>query len=395
MGGLDDLFDAGAAVRPPLDAQALKAVPAKRGVFLVVADGDRPVLLASAADIRSRLRHRLSDPQDDQRRKSADLRQIAAGVHWRLTHSHFETDWRFMELARAIWPETYAQLLPRRSVWFVTARTDDPHPHLAATRQVTERGRHVGPFPSRRSAEAFIEALADAFDLCRCVSLLRRAPNAAACVYKEMGRCPAPCDGSMPMDRYRPAVERAAEFAGGRRGPHRQRLTEEMAAAAADLAFERAGVLKQRLDRLAEFDSVRFSRVRDLRAFRFVMVQRGPTPHQACTFVCDRGAVADGPVIDHPPDADPLARVLAACDELAAAHDRITPADCRRMGLVATYLFSDRARRGLILPRQELTAARLGEQIEAQAEALKLRPPGRRRKGAAGHQAQPAATVDP
>src|SRR3712207_7312326 len=36
------------------------------------------------------------------------------------------------------------------------------------------------------------------------------APNAAACAYKEMGKCAAPCDGSSSMEQYRQSVGSSA-----------------------------------------------------------------------------------------------------------------------------------------------------------------------------------------
>ena len=37
-------------------------------------------------------------------------------------------------------------------------------------------------------------------DLCRKHDILVQAPTGQACVYHEMGRCPAPCDGSMTLE---------------------------------------------------------------------------------------------------------------------------------------------------------------------------------------------------
>ena len=397
MAALAELFDAGVEVSPPLDAEALKAIPAKRGVFVMVAGDGRPILLTTAASIRARLRHRLTCGEGQGRQKSADLRAVTAAVWWRLTYSPFQTDWQFLELSRAIWPDSYSELLPRRPAWFVAEDWNDRAPCFRAVNGLAGKGEHFGPFRDRRSAQGFIDALADVFDLCRRVSVLRQAPHAAACAYKQMGRCPAPCDGTTPMAAYRAEVARAAVFVGGRRDPQRRRLGEEMAAAAEALQFERAGVLRGRLDRSKQFDEPRFAHVRDVRAFRFVIVQAGPTSRQACTFLCDRGAIAAGPLVEYPPVDDGLAGVLAACDELSAAHEEVTREDRQRMGLVAAYLFSDKSRRGLLLRRDGLTSAGMGELIRSAREALKLHPPGRRAKGAGvgGRQkVRPAATVD-
>ncbi len=378
MGGFDQLFDSGVAVHPPLDEAVLKSIPAKRGVFVLLAEDGRPILLTVAADIRARLRHRLTAPEADQCRKTADLREITAAVHWRLTHSRFETDWRFLEIARVVWPDTYESLLPRRPAWMVSIDLDEQFPHFAVVSAALSRGAQFGPFASRRAADRYIEILADAFDLCRCVSILRQSPHGAACAYKQMGRCAAPCDGSGSMADYRALLARAVEFVAGRRDAQRQRLAGQMRAAAAAMAYERAATVKSRLARLAEFDAPRFAEARTLDAFRFVIVQPGPSFHQASTFICDRGAIAAGPVLEFPPTERRADRVLAAVDRQAAGHAAICAEDRLRMGLLAGHLFADRTDRGLLFRRDEIDSAGLCAAIVEAAGAMKLRAPKRR-----------------
>ncbi len=382
MSGFAKLFDTCEAVTAPLEEAALAAIPAKRGVFALLGAGDAPILVTTAADIRSRLRYRLTEQADEPRRKAADLRQITTAVCWRLTHSRFETDWRYMEIVRAVWPETYRDLLGKRTAWFVAIDAEAPVPDLGVVAGPVGSGRQFGPFPDRRSAERFIDALIDAFDLCRCVSILRQAPHGAGCAYKQMGRCAAPCDGSTSMDAYRAVVGRAIALAAGDREPQRLLLHEKMTRAAEAMQFEQAGVMKGRMERLDEFESPRFRSVREPRDFRFVIIQPGPSRQQACSFVCDRGAIVAGPALEFPPTEPQATDVLAACDALTAEHEKIRPEDVERMGLVAWYLFSGNNSDGLVLSRDDLTPASLCEAIVHRADDLKLRP-DRRRKAVA------------
>lgn len=396
----EELFDAFATVEPPLTADALGAIPARRGVFLLTAADGRPILLTTGADIRARLRGRLTEPDADQRTKVADLREITAAVHWKLATSPFETDWRFLEIARHLWPRTWTKLPAHKPAWFVAVDPDEPIPQFARTQEVGGTAQAFGPFPDRSSAERFVESLADAFDLCRYYHILRQAPHGTACAYKQMGRCPAPCDGSIPMEAYRGMIRAAARFAGGERQEHAAALARQMREAAGRMEFERAAVLKSRLERMEDFAGPKYAEVRPLEAFRYVIVQPGARSSQARAFVCDRGAIADAGALDLPLREEPLEGVLRACDALAAGHEAIDEADRWRMGLVAAYLFAGRGMRGLMLRRDELAdAGALREAIEASLDDLKLRPAaprGRRKKdasaeGAGGYNHGPGA----
>ena len=288
------MFDGQLELAGRFSEEALGRVPAKRGVFALLAEGDRPVVLMTGADIRARIRNRLRQREPDERGRTADLRKITRKVLFKLAGGHFETDLQFLELARAIWPKRYRSLVAWKPAWFVHVDAGEQFPHFARTRDVLSAGGlALGPFACGRDAERFIGAIQDAFDLCRDVRRLRGG-SGQGCAYAQMGRCPGACENGGALARYRRLVGRAAEFATGARGGLRAELKRLMASAAADLQYERAASIKARLERLAVFNSPAFRHVAPLDAFRFLMVQPGAVRSKARLFFVNRGDVAGG-----------------------------------------------------------------------------------------------------
>jgi excinuclease UvrABC nuclease subunit len=372
------LFDAAAQVVWPLSDEQLAAVPAKRGVFCLLADDDRPIVLLTGADIRARLRARLAQREPAERKKTADLREITRTILWKLATSHFETDLLYLELARTIWPAEYTGMLAWRAPWFVHVDPRDKYPHLDAAREVLGRqGRYIGPFADGKSAQRFVETVQDAFGLCRHLRCLRLAPNAPPCAYAQMGKCVSICDGTMSLDDYRALVARAADFAAGDRQRTIAELTAEMKAAAAELRFERAAALKTLLGRLGELDKPAYEHVRPVERFRFILVQQGESSRAAKVFLAAGGTIASGPPLPYPPDQQHCAAALAAMADLdrhvasapLPSGDELTVAR-QRMGLVAGYLFSGELKRGLMLPWEPTTAP--GDLAAATHSAAKL-----------------------
>lgn len=351
-GGIGGMFDDRLDVRPPLTNEQLGEIPAKRGVFLLAGEEDHPILLATAASLRARLRGRLDEPDPQETKRSADLRAVTRAVYWKLAGSHFEMDWRYLELARSIWPKTYTKLLSWRPAWFVHVDPRGAPPHFVRTREVfASGGEYLGPFDGARSADRFIEAIQDAFDLCRDLQRLRRSPRAERCAYGQMGRCLCVCDGSVPMDAYREVVAAAAAFAAGRRQDRRNQLQRRMRAAAAELQFERAAAVKARLERLGELDDPVYRHVRPARDFRFLMLQRSGSRTKVSVFLVDRGSVAGARPLVYPLAREQVKRRLGRMARFVAAGDRRrgVPADRWRIGLVARTLFSGERQRGLVL----------------------------------------------
>ncbi len=381
IGGLAGMFDGSLEVRPPLTDEQLAGIPASRGVFLLAGELDRPILLATAASIRARLRTRLDEPDGEKRRRSADLRTVTRTVRWRLAGGHFEMDWAYLEIARSIWPRTYPKLLSWRPAWFVHVRAEEAFPHFVRTRDVlASPGRYFGPFESGRSAGRFIDVLLDAFDLCRDVRCLRRSPRGERCAYGQMGRCLCPCDGSVSMAAYRRAAGAAAELAAGRRRGHVRRLGEQMRAASAELRFERAAALKARIDRLAELDGEAYRHVAPAEEFRFLLIQPSGSRRKVKVFLVDRGSIAPPGVLDWPLAARQVGGTVRRMARFAAAgpRRRDDPADRWRMGLVARALFSSERRGGLVLRwHEEMTSADLSAAIDSAAGSLGLSAAGR------------------
>jgi SAM-dependent methyltransferase len=379
-----------------VDEATLKAIPAKRGVALLLARDDQPILLLPAADMRARIRNRLRNPSQEELSRMADLAAITTRVFWLQTFSHFETDWAYLELARAIWPKTYRELLSIKPPWFVHVDPDEDAPHFARGRNLLDKpGMKIGPFATAKAAEAYIEIIEDVFDLCREPHCLAEAPNAAPCTYGQMNRCLRPCDGTISMEAYRRVVREAAELAVGRPEPTRERIEAEMKRAAGKLDFERAARCKSRLERLAQLDRPDFALARRLQSHLWLVCQPGPTFHQAKVWAVAPGVIAAGPMLDYPLVDEQLEAVREATAQVAGQAGALDEADRYRLALLCRLMFSGPERRGLLIDAAGgVDRGDLARRIEESRELLGLRAPRRRSKGARTSGEQPAESTD-
>jgi excinuclease UvrABC nuclease subunit len=380
------MFDERWEATPPISDEAFAAIPAKRGLLLLVSDRDQPIIMLTAGDLRARLRTRLAEDDAETASRRTDLRQITRAVLWKLTTSHFETDLTFLELIRKVWPKQYRSMISWKRPWFVHIDPGGDFPHFVRTRAILEQeGRYVGPFPSAKAADGFVQVLQDVFCLCREPKHLRLAPNGSQCSYGQMGRCLSPCDGSISMADYGDVITRAADAAAGDRNPIREELTQEMADAAAALAFEKAASIKGRLGRLAELDSADCELAAPIEQFQYLLVQRGPNARTARTYFVNGPAVVAGKELAYPLAGKQLTQTISKMAAFVAREPKLDEAGPWRMGVVAHYLFAGDSRRGVALRwRPDLTADELGAAIEEASDDLKLRAPKRKAKDSTG-----------
>ena len=369
--------------------EQLAEIPAKRGVVLLEHQDATPIVMITAASMRSRTKTRLAEPHEEQpenkttKRKTPDLREITHAIRYKRCGSVFEADRAFLNLAHQIWPTRYEKLVSWKSPWFVHINISDAYPHFARTRSefCGGDGDYVGPFISARDAEKFIGAIQDSFDLCRSIGCLRNAPNGQKCAYAEMGRCVSPSDGTISMDAYRKILAKALAFAAGSRDELQQSLREQMKTAADAQEFERAGAIKHRIERLEFFNGPQFRYVAPVEDFRFILVQKGLTTRECKVFFAGGGAINEVGTLVYPTDIKQVRGVLVKIEKLAAGESAAGGAiENLQMGLVARLLFNETAHRGLVIRwNPDITPQQLAEQIEEATDDLALRAPAVRK----------------
>jgi hypothetical protein len=366
---LADIFTGHAAFDPAADSAFFDAAPAKACVALFFGVGGEPLQLVCTKNFRAMLRRRLAAPEPGEaalRGKRIDYRTLVSGVAWRRVDGEFEMDLVYIEAARQAFPAHWRRLIPDRVAHFVAIDLAHPHPDFIRITDPARTDQAVvfGPFPDKAKADRWIELARDGFDLCRYRAILAQAPNGRACAYKQMNKCPAPCDGTIPIEAYRQGVSDAVAAI---RNPitRAAELAEAMKAHASRLEFEQAGRLKSRLAIFTQLGEGPNRAVRSIEAFRFVAVEPGPRKGTAKIFAITANAIIEAAaVIDA--SAASLDDVLQAVD--VTALPSLWPGDVL-LGLACYHLTGPKSGRRFVA-RSDLTRETLATLV---ADAIKPR----------------------
>ncbi len=134
-----------------------------------------------------------------------------------------------------------------KSFPFILLRADHHFPRIMKHRGARRaRGDYYGPFASAGSVNTTINALQKLFLLRSCTdSFFTRRDR--PCLLYQIKRCSAPCVGRIDEPGYRELVQEAKDFLGGKSSAVQAKIATQMDQAAADLDFERAAMLRDRL----------------------------------------------------------------------------------------------------------------------------------------------------
>jgi hypothetical protein len=284
---IERLFDHSAAIdRAAASVEARMKwpeLPAKCAVYLLTGPDDatgeqeHPFLLATVGNLRAALQRRLTDVPAESHSKRIQYGQVCTRVHWRIVHSPFAANWWYWNAARTLFPDSYKQMLGFRPTWWIGVEKAAQFPKLRRVQDLDDSDLcYAGPIRDKTAAGKLIETIEDVFDLCRYHHVLLQAPHGKPCAYKEMGKCPAPCDGSVPLSWYHGRMAEAFSFIAGPGRMKWKAATEAaMKTAAAALQFEQAGRIKQRLSRAAMIEGEPFMHMGPLEEFAFLSLQPG------------------------------------------------------------------------------------------------------------------------
>ncbi|HEY0007891.1 MAG TPA: hypothetical protein VGB55_04120 [Tepidisphaeraceae bacterium] len=260
----------------PLDVAA-RALPARWAVYLMRDEAGRPVQLLSVRNLRASVKRRLGEPVEPGVSKRIDYRSLVRQICWKRVDSAFESDLVYLQVAKDIFPDSYQRITHWRRPWFVNIDLSARFPRWLRTDEPdAAAGELFGPIAEKGQAQKLVETIEDLFDLCRYYHILQQAPSGVACPYKDMGKCPAPCDGSVSMQQYQQLLTWSLKTLRNPQ-PEIDSQGERMKTAAAELRFELAGKIKQFSDGLGSLRKGDWRFVRPLADFRYLSLQRGPS----------------------------------------------------------------------------------------------------------------------
>jgi excinuclease UvrABC nuclease subunit len=354
MPEISQLLNGHAVFDPAGDFDAfLRAVPARWVVYLMSDADDRPVQLLCVKNLRASLKRRLGGNEEVGPSRRVNYRDLIRLVRFRRVDSAFEADWLYYELARQLFPQTYQGMVGFRPAWFVHVNPEAAFPRYLKTIDLSREGVYVGPVEDKHVAARLIELVEDMFDLCRYYNLLVESPKAKACAYKEMGKCPAPCDGSVSMEQYRRVIEWSARVLVDSSDAVRQH-TLRMQQAATELRFETAAKIRSYVDQLSQLGKGSYRHARLLKDFQFVSFQHGPREGTAKVFLIALGRIEE--IACMIGEAKWPSELLRAALVAAAANPekQVDTTGTERIGIVAHHLFSAKSSHGVFVRLDEL-----------------------------------------
>lgn len=229
--------------RPPAGS-----IPETPGSYQFKDAHGRVIYVGKAKSLRSRLSNYFGPNLPP---RTAQMMANAKSVEWIQVRNDVEALLLEYSLIKAHRPRFNVRLIDDKSYPFLAVTVGDEWPRPMVMRGTRRKGvRYFGPFGHAYAIRETLDLLLRTFPLRTCSDnkFNHHEKLGRPCLLFHIEKCSGPCVGEVSQERYQTYVDELLRFLEGDTNEVVVKLDDEMREAAADLEFERAARLRDRLE---------------------------------------------------------------------------------------------------------------------------------------------------
>jgi len=231
--------------RPPVGT-----IPDAPGSYQFIDRHGQVIYVGKASSLRSRLSSYFQAP-DRLHPRTRQMVETAERVEWTIVRNEVEALMLEYSLIKRHHPRFNVRLRDDKSYPLLAVTTDEEWPRAVVVRGRRRRGvRYFGPYAHAYAIRETLDLLLRSFPVRTCSpgKFRQHERLGRPCLLFHIEKCAGPCVGEVSADDYSSMVDGLCRFLGGDTEDVVTALDTEMREASAELEFERAARLRDRLD---------------------------------------------------------------------------------------------------------------------------------------------------
>jgi excinuclease ABC subunit C len=229
--------------------EKIKNLGSLPGCYLWKNELGQVIYVGKALKLQSRVRSYLNPNQKD--RKTRALFVELYDLDWIATGTEKEALLLEATLIKKYNPKFNVRLKDDKKYPFLCVSTSEDYPMVFLTRKIKDNGdRYFGPFTDVKAARDTLELIHRIFPIRKTKLKLPLPKPQRPCLNFHMGRCLGPCQGNVTKDTYSELVDEILRFLEGKKERLVADLKKAMMDASSKMEYERAGFLKQRIEKI-------------------------------------------------------------------------------------------------------------------------------------------------
>jgi len=243
---------------PRYTPNEIKKIPKKPGVYRFYNKDSTIIYVGKAKDLKARVSSYFND-LSGQNRKTFKMISEISNFEFTIVNTEFDALLLENSLIKEYQPKYNILLKDDKSFPYITV-VKESFPRVFSTRRVyREKGKYYGPYTSVRAMKSVLELIRNLYYVRTCNLNLSKENISSGkykvCLEYHIGKCKGPCVGLQTEKEYLQDIRSAEDILKGNLAPVRGYFKEQMQEAAQKMDFERAQLMKEKLELLEKFQS--------------------------------------------------------------------------------------------------------------------------------------------
>ena len=232
-------------------------IPKQPGIYKYFDSGNTLLYVGKAKHLRKRVSSYFTKTFTSY--KTHELVQRIARIEFTIVNSEQDAFLLENTLIKEYQPRFNINLKDDKTYPYIVIK-NEPFPRVFLTRKkINDGSEYLGPFTSVKKVRELMEFIKQTIQLRNCTLNLSnnniQKGKFKVCLEYHLGNCKGPCEGFQTAEDYKEDLAQLKNLLRGNLSPVIRHFKEEMKTHAADLSFEKAELVKKKIDFLENYQS--------------------------------------------------------------------------------------------------------------------------------------------
>ncbi|MDO4283572.1 MAG: excinuclease ABC subunit UvrC [Clostridia bacterium] len=227
--------------------EIVSKIPFDPGIYMMKDENGTIIYVGKAISLRKRVRQYFQKTN-----KSARIEKMASlvrDISYIVTKNEVEALVLECNYIKEHNPKFNVMLKDDKTYPYIKITVKDKYPIIYVTRTYKKDGSlYFGPYTNVGAMREVLRMVKEIFPVKRCRYNLEKKKITSPCLYYHIGRCLGPCINDVNLNDYKNMIDQVALFLQGKTKQIKEIIEKQIEECIEKLEFEKAAVLKQRLD---------------------------------------------------------------------------------------------------------------------------------------------------
>ncbi len=230
----------------------VKKIPFDPGIYMMKDEKGEIIYVGKAISLRKRVRQYFQ--KNNKTARIEKMASLVRDIDYIVVNNEVEALNLECNYIKKLSPKFNVMLKDDKTYPYIKVTIKDKYPLIYVTRRrLDDKALYFGPYTNVGAMRDALHTIKEIFPVKRCKYNLDKTQVKNACLYYHIGRCLGPCINDVSLKAYKDMIDQVVLFLDGKTTEVKKMISSQIEECIEKLEFEKAAVLKQRLDNIEKF----------------------------------------------------------------------------------------------------------------------------------------------